>query len=153
MRIWSLSCSFLALALVACGGAATPVRGGQLEHAMENCPSAVAGARTMARDLDRGIALDITSTTGDGEAAIRATAEIHARMGGPSPEHVEHTGEHGGPGTMGRCPIVHVGTQVLIAPIDGGVRVTMLALDPLQVDRIRAEVRDRLTALLVSTAR
>jgi hypothetical protein len=65
-----------------------------MEHGMENCPSAVPGARTTARDVPGGIALDVTAVAADASAWIREVALIHTRMGAPSPEHVMHTGSH-----------------------------------------------------------
>jgi hypothetical protein len=155
MRTSSLlvTSSLLAVA-AACGGARAPAaspppapRSGQMEHGMENCPSAVPGARTIVRDVAGGVTLDITAPSPDGEAWIREVATVHARMGAPTGEHVEHTGEHGGPGTTGHCPIVHVGTQVTVVPLDGGVRVTVLAVGATSVDALRGETRARAVEL------
>jgi hypothetical protein len=154
MRSPSILASSLLILAAACSGSRSSAgdpspeaRTGQLEHGMEHCPSAVPGARTIARDVPGGVALDITALAPDGETWIREVASAHARMGAPSPARRQHTGEHGGPGTIGRCPIFHVGTQVSVAPLDGGVRVTVLAVGGTSVDVVRAETRARVSAL------
>jgi hypothetical protein len=149
--------SSFTVSLTACGGAAgrnedpAPVpASGVMEHGMENCPSAVAGARTSLRDIDGGVAMEITAAAPDATAHIRELAALHGQMGAPrSAEHVQHTGDHGGPGTIGHCPIIHVGTQVTVVPIDGGVRVTVRAIDAAAVDGLRADIRARVAALVV----
>jgi hypothetical protein len=145
--------------IAACGNAAPKVadppapRSGQRERAMENCPSAVPGAHTAVLDVEHGVALDITAPTPDAQAEIREAAKIHAQMGPPTGEHDMHTGHHGGPGMSGHCPIIHLNTQVTFVPRDGGARITVEALDPAQVEALRAETRARVMSLEIEAPR
>lgn len=143
-------CWTLLLVLAACGASPPPTdapRSGQRERAMENCPSAVPGAHTAVLDVDGGVELHITAPDAEGQADVRETALLHAQMGAPTGEHGMHTGDHGGPGRSGHCPILHDGTQVSVGTMDGGAKITVIAIDPARVDAIRAETRDRVFAL------
>ena len=139
--------------LAACGAAPPPAtappapRSGQMERAMEHCPSAVPGAHTAVIDIDGGVALDITAQAAEAQGWIREAAQLHAQMGPPTDEHNRHTGRHGGPGRTGHCPVLHDGTQVTFVPIDGGARVTVLAVDTATLDALRAETRERVMSL------
>lgn len=116
---------------------------GQMEHKMGNCPAAVDGAVTAMARIEGGVALDITAQDLGAAREIVARAR-HADDGAPDPAARPHTGEHGGPGDLGHCPIVHTGTSVTVTEIGGGVRVVVLADDPTQVDALVAETRARL---------
>lgn len=114
---------------------------------MENCPSAVPGAHTAVLDIDGGVALEITALNPEAQGWIREAAQLHAKMGPPTVEHEMHTGRHGGPGLSGHCPIVHDGTQVTVVTMDGGARVTVLAVDAAKVDALRSSTRERVMSL------
>ena len=90
-----------------------------------------------------GISLDITAQDLGAAREIVARAR-HADDGPPDPAVRPHTGEHGGSGDIGHCPIVHRGTTVTVTEIGGGVRVVVLATDPTQVDALVTETRARL---------
>jgi TusA-related sulfurtransferase len=143
----------LLFALAACGGASrneTAVRQptGLMERGMMNCPSAVAGARTAATDVDGGIALTITADDPKAAQEIRDASAVQAKMGVPSDEeHELHTGEHGGPGTTGHCPVIHIDTMITITNVDGGARITILSANPGQTEALRRDVRRRVDAL------
>jgi len=139
------------VAIAACGAPSSrpaPAMGaptGLMERGMINCPSAVAGARTVATDVDGGIALAITAADPKAQQDIRDAALVQSRMGVPrEDEHVVHTGEHGGPGTHGHCPVIHIDTMITVTDIDGGTRITILSTDPARTDAMRADVRARL---------
>lgn len=116
---------------------------GHMEHQMGNCPAAVDGAVTAMTRIAGGVSLDITAQDLGAAREIVARAR-HADDGPPDPAARPHTGEHGGPGDVGHCPIVHRGTSVTITEIGGGVRIVVLADDPTQVDALVAETRARL---------
>jgi hypothetical protein len=119
---------------------------GVRERGMANCPTAVDGAKTTMHTVRGGIALEITSLDVHARARIRELATLHASLSAPSG--APHTGRHGGPGTTGFCPVVHLGTTVSADEIPAGARVTIVAADPsdeVAVDDLRALVTSRLT--------
>lgn len=141
----------LALACIlvgACGPKAAPPAAsgpaGQREKKMLNCPSAVAGAATAVRDIDGGVVLDITSDDSAASADILARAERHAALGEPRNTEPMHDGSHSGPGTLGHCPILHIGTTVAVEQILGGARVTVTAKDPAAAAALQHDTRERL---------
>ena len=117
---------------------------GHREKSMGNCPSAVVGAVTRVRELGDGVLLDITADDGAASADIFARAQLHATMGAPDPAVPVHTGQHGGPGDSGHCPIIHLGTTVTVEQILGGARITVLATDPAAAHQLQRETRARL---------
>jgi hypothetical protein len=116
---------------------------GQMEHHMGNCAAAVDGAITAMTTVPGGVSLDITAADLGAAREIVARAR-HAEAGPPDPAAMPHTGEHGGPGDLGHCPIVHTATQVTVTEIGGGVRIVVIAADPAQADALVAETRERL---------
>jgi hypothetical protein len=145
MRI--LGIVFASILLTACKPTAAPPAPsgppGHMEHQMGNCPAAVDGAVTAMARIEGGVSLDITAQDLGAAREIVARAR-HADDGPPDPAARPHTGEHGGSGDIGHCPIVHRGTTVTVTEIGGGVRVVVLATDPTQVDALVTETRARL---------
>lgn len=133
--------------LVACKPTAAPPAPsgpeGHMEHRMGNCAAAVDGAVTAMSRIAGGVSLDITAADPGAAREIVARAR-HADDGPADPAARSHTGEHGGPGDVGHCPILHNGTSVTVTEIGGGVRVVVLADDPTQVDALVTETRARL---------
>ncbi len=111
---------------------------------MANCPSAVPGAITGMRLVDGGVILDITATDPDAARAIVDRAHLAATHLPPDPVRGEHSGAHGGPGTTGHCPVVHVNTVVSVEDIAGGARITVMARDPAGTATLQAETRERI---------
>jgi hypothetical protein len=145
----------LACVLAACSSRPAPQpeaprqpsqRTGGLEHGMMNCPSAVEGARTRLRMTPDGV--DVIVTAGDPGAQVEIVklADFHARQDRFS-EWPEHTGFHGGPGTIGHCPIVHDGTRVSLSPMLRGVVVHVTALTPDRVKAVQNETTERLASM------
>lgn len=132
-----------------------PVEGptGHREKAMLNCPSAVAGAQTMAKYTADGVALDVTSDDPEATRAILERARLHEHLGAPTGLAAPHSGQHGGPGLDGHCPIIHVGTTVSVAEIFGGARITVSATDAAAVPRLQHDIRERLAWLESVTRR
>lgn len=144
MRL-ALACTFV---VAACGPkAAAPAPSGPSglrEKKMTNCPSAVVGAATAVREVEAGVVLDITASDLAAAAEIVARAQRHAALGEPGNTEPMHTGRHTGPGTLGHCPIIHLGTSVAVQEIDGGARVTVTANDPAAVPALQHATRERL---------
>lgn len=77
---------------------------GALERGMANCPSAVVGAETRLQMTRGGVDVIVTAKDARAQAEIVRLADLHA---GPPGDGPQHTGQHGGPGTIGRCPVIH----------------------------------------------
>jgi TusA-related sulfurtransferase len=122
-----------------------------MEHAMANCPSAVAGAATAMRAIDGGVVLDITAADPAAARAIAERAHRDVTLTPPDPARGEHSGAHGGPGDAGHCPVVHVGTTVTVEDIAGGARITVRTTDPTQAAALERETRERIEWLDPST--
>ncbi len=114
---------------------------------MTNCPSAVKGAGTSLKEAADGVILDIIADDPAAIADIIARAHLNGSRGEPSTSGPPHTGQHTGPGTLGHCPIVHVGTTITVEEIHGGVRVTVIAKDPAAGPALQKETRARLAYL------
>lgn len=106
---------------------------GALEHGMMNCPSAVADARTVVRDTERGVDVVVTTTDPAARVELIKLAHFHASQDRMS-EWPEHTGKHGGPGTIGHCPILHDGTTITLSQTENGVILHVVARSS---DRVR----------------
>jgi hypothetical protein len=121
---------------------------GKKEHGMLNCPSAVDGARTeLARTAD-GVELTVTARDPDSAKEIVTLARSHAAMQEPDPDKPQHGGQHGGPGEIGYCPIVHHGnTLVTFDEVPGGARIQVVAGSPAEVAALQEETAERVAAL------
>jgi hypothetical protein len=144
---WTLLLTPLAL-LVACASA--PQKGGNMaglkERQMAKCPSAVATAKTSVADTDDGVEVSIVGTAEGAEAKIRdlagEQAEVEVDLDKPT-----HTGEGTGGGVVGHCPIVHLGTNITLLNIPGGVKVVMKPKVADKLADLKKTVHDRVDAL------
>lgn len=133
--------------------AAPPAAGqGALEHRMRNCPTAVAGATTRAANTPFGVDLTITADDAASQRRIVELSAIHEGMGDPDNPAVRHTGRHGGPGTLGRCPVIHDMTTVTFTRLRKGVVLHLRALLPADVNRVQSIVAERLARATDRTA-
>jgi hypothetical protein len=121
---------------------------GELEHAMKNCPTAVAGATTQATNAAFGVDLTITAAEPASQRRIVELAALHERMGDPEGSAPRHTGLHGGPGSFGRCPVIHTATTVTFTRLHKGAVIHIRALLPEDVARVQALVMDRLAYIV-----
>lgn len=119
---------------------------GALEHAMRNCPTAITGATTRATNTPSGVDLTITVNDPLGQRRLVELAAIHEGMGDPENPAQRHTGRHGGPGTLGRCPVIHDATTVTFTRLRKGVVIHLRALLPSDVARVQTIVAERLAA-------
>jgi hypothetical protein len=119
---------------------------GQLPRQMRNCPSAVPSARTTVQPTKFGVELTITSDDASARDKIVELAKLQADQKDPVWVVPQHSGMHGGPGTMGRCPIIHADTNVTYQEIPNGVRIDVtvsshgrvIALQRATLARVRA---------------
>jgi TusA-related sulfurtransferase len=119
---------------------------GNKAHSMVNCPSTVPGAKTSVKDTKKGVEIDVTA---EGRNAV---LQIQARARTQEPKRkvdtaVTHTGEGTGEGALGFCPVIHVGTQVSVKNLKDGVRITVSALDPKNVDQVQKVAKERAGAI------
>jgi len=114
---------------------------------MRNCPSALAGAETRVTNTADGVDLEITASEPAIQRQIVDLASLHQRMGLPDTSEIEHTGKHGGPGTIGHCPILHTGTTVTFDRLARGAVIHVVAMAPDEVQRVQTTVADRLARL------
>jgi hypothetical protein len=119
---------------------------GGLEHGMMNCPSAVDGAQTRLRMTATGVDVIVTAADPETRAELAKLAEIHASMDRFT-EWPEHTGKHGGPGTIGHCPIIHDGTTVSFARFDRGVVLHVTATSTDRVSWLQDQTAQRLASM------
>lgn len=122
--------------------AAEATRGG-----MSHCPNAVEGAKVDIQDDPKGVVMTITAADKRGTEAIRERAKWVDGKAKAEVGKIQHTGEGGGGGVLGRCPVVLKGTEVTVADVEGGTKVTMLVADAKEVDWLRREVRERQTKI------
>jgi TusA-related sulfurtransferase len=110
---------------------------------MAHCPNAVPSAKTSITDVPGGVEMTVTG------ADATVVGDIHARLAslvdaqknqGPN---IKHTGTGEGGGLLGRCPVVLKDTDLTVATLDDGSKITIKAKDPQEVDWLRRETRDR----------
>jgi len=132
-----------ASASASASASATPDAGAP-KHDMGNCPTAVAGASVLIEDVEGGVAV---SVTGKDDAAVKeirdratklAAADRGAADGGPKHD---HSGSGGG--TTGRCTIIMRNTDLAVAEIPKGSKITVKAKTKTEVDWVRRETKDR----------
>lgn len=114
------------------------------KHAMTNCPTSVPGSTVLIEDVEGGVAV---SVTGKDDAAVNdirdrakklAAADRTSVDGGPKHD---HSGSGGG--TTGRCTIIMRNTDLAVADIPKGSKITVKAKDKSEVDWVRRETKDR----------
>jgi len=119
---------------------------GGLEHGMMNCPSAVEGAQTSLRMTASGVDVIVTASDPGAQVEIVKLADFHSRQD-QFTDWPEHTGKHGGPGTIGHCPIIHDGTRISLSPMVRGVVVHVTALEPGRVKSVQDQTTERLASM------
>jgi TusA-related sulfurtransferase len=120
---------------------------GKLPRKMRNCPSAVPGTTTRAIDTSKGVDLEVTNDDPAARREIVARAELQSTQTGPRWFMPAHSGMHGGPGTIGHCPVMHANTDVTYDQMAGGVRIHILARDKVQIPVLQQAVHARTQAL------
>ena len=110
---------------------------------MAHCPNAVPGATTDIKDVPGGVEVTVTAqgdaSTSDIRARVQALVEAQKNQN----PNVKHSGNGEGGGLLGRCPIVLKNTTITTADVALGSKMTVVARDPLEVDWLRRETRDR----------
>ena len=122
---------------------------GHLQRHMANCPSAVPTAETQPIRTRRGIDLAITSNDPFAQRAIIAATDVQVRLRERRWFMLPHTGLHGGPGTVGHCPVIHANTWINYEPFARGVLIHVIARDPKQVQGLQQATLSRIEDLQV----
>lgn len=124
---------------------------GKREHGMLNCPSGVEGSNTQMQMSPKDVMLTITASDVSAQRKIVTLAHAHERTGDPHGGLINN-GTHGGPGTMGFCPIIHADTTVNVEEVSGGVIVHVRPNDPTQLETLRTAIAARVKALTAGAA-
>jgi hypothetical protein len=114
---------------------------------MAHCPAAAPGAKTEVKDVDGGVELVIKASDAAGTTEIRDRGKTIAERAKGEAGKQQHSGQGGGGGIMGKCPVVLGGTDVKVEETDGGSKITVTAKDKAEVDWLRRETKERLAAL------
>jgi hypothetical protein len=126
--------------------------GGQLPRQMRNCPSAVPSAKTSVESTRFGVELTITSDDAGARDKIVELAKLQSDQKDPVWFLPKHTGMHSGPGTMGRCPIIHADTDVTYKEIPNGVRIDVTVSSHSRVIALQRATLARVRALTQPTS-
>jgi hypothetical protein len=114
---------------------------------MRNCPSAVTGATTRATPTPDGVDVEITAPDPTAAKRIAELARLQASLTGPLLFPPYHSARHGGPGTIGYCPIIHQGTTVSAQALDNGARIHVAARSPYAIKMLQVETQKRIRSL------
>ena len=125
---------------------------GERPRHMRNCPSAVRSATTRATRTADGVDLDITSPDPAARQQIVELAQRHADLPGLIWFAPYHSGLHGGPSTIGYCPIIHDKTMVSTSGLANGIRVHVAARSQFDVKQLQHETERRVRSLPVPNA-
>lgn len=114
------------------------------KHDMGNCPTAVASADVVVRDVEGGVEVAVTAkdeaATKDIRERMKKIAEADKNDGASGQRH-DHSGSGGG--RTGRCTIIMRGTTLTTAEIPNGAKATVLAKDTSELDWLRRETKER----------
>jgi hypothetical protein len=115
---------------------------------MRNCPSAVVSATTIATPTPDGVNLTITSDDPDARRQIVKLAEFQSGLREALWFMPAHSGLHGGPGTIGYCPVIHTGTIVTYRKIADGVQIHVAARRRGEIQVLQRATESRVAALV-----
>lgn len=114
---------------------------------MSNCAASVANAKTEIKDIEKGVEITVTAVEKADVDEIKLRGKDVTDRVKSEGKKEQHSGEGGGAGVMGRCPIVLSGTNVVVKDVDKGAVFTVTAKDDKEVEWLRREANERLAAL------
>jgi TusA-related sulfurtransferase len=122
--------------------AGSPAGAGKMSH----CPSAVEGASTKVKTTKDGVSVTVTASVADATNAIRERTKhlvdiSKAPDGGAAA--MSHTGEGGGGGGIGRCPVVLKDTTIVAKDVAGGSQVDVKAKTAADIPKLQEETKER----------
>lgn len=122
--------------------AGSPAGAGKMSH----CPSAIAGTSTTLKNTKDGVTVTVTGKDDPTVKSIRERVQ-HLLDIAKNPEAgaaiASHTGEGGGGGSIGRCPIVLKDTALAAKDVPGGSQVDVKAKTATDVPKLQAEAKER----------
>ena len=123
--------------------AGSPAGAGKMAH----CPSAILGAITALKNTPDGVSVTVVASpvTDDVVKSIRERSKHLADIADDAGAAVEppHTGEGGGHGSIGRCPVVVTNTTLKVKDIPGGSQLDVKANVAADVPKLQAEAKER----------
>ncbi len=132
--------------------AGSPAGAGKMAH----CPSAILGAITSLKNTPGGVSVSVVASpvTDDLVKSIRERSAHLAEVADDAGAAVEppHTGEGGGHGSIGRCPVVVTNTTLKVKDIPGGSQIDVKANVPAEVPKLQAETKERAAKFQLPTA-
>jgi len=115
------------------------IGGGHMQH----CPTAVEGAKTVIADTKDGVEITVTSTNAAKTEEIRKRAKHVVDAAKNDPASVAHTGDGHGGGGLGRCEVVLKDTTVAAEDVDGGAKMTIKPVKPIDLEWLKKETVTR----------
>jgi hypothetical protein len=119
--------------------AAPTVGGGHMQH----CPTAVAGAKTEIKDGKDAVEILVTSSDAAKTEEIRKRAKHMVTAAKAEPTSVVHNGEGHGGGGLGVCEVVLKDTNVTADDVDGGAKITVKPVKPVDLEWLKKETHTR----------
>jgi hypothetical protein len=110
---------------------------------MRNCPTAVEGAATDIKETADAVVVTVTGKGAPAAAEIRKRAQHVVAAAKNDPTAVLHTGDGHGGGGLGRCEVVLKDTTVTAENVEGGSRITVKPVKPVDLEWLKKETRAR----------
>jgi len=139
MRHWLVGMMLIAAPALAKEQGNPTVGGGKMQH----CPTSVEGADTKIAETKDGVEITVTSADKAKTDEIRKRAQHVLTAEKKNPGTVQHTGDGGGGGGLGRCEVVLMNTTVTSADVEGGVKMTVKPNRPVDLEWLKREVANR----------
>ena len=115
------------------------VGGGHMKH----CPTAVPGAKTQITDGKDAIEIVVTGSDAAKTAEIRTRAQHVVESAKADPTSVAHDGSGHGGGGLGMCEIVLKDTTVTATDVDGGSKIVVKPIKPVDLEWLKKETHTR----------
>ena len=113
---------------------------------MAHCPSAIAGTTTTLKNTKDGVSVTVTAKDDAITKSIRERV-AHLLEISKNPEAgaaaASHTGEGGGGGSIGRCPVVLKDTTLTAKDVPNGSQVDVKAKTAADVPKLQDEAKER----------
>jgi TusA-related sulfurtransferase len=119
--------------------AGSPAGAGKMAH----CPSAIMGTTTTVKNTKDGVSVTVTAKEDSMTKSIRERVAHLVEIAKPDAGGPSHTGEGGGHGSIGRCPIVLKETTLTAKDVPGGSQVEVKAKSAAGVKELQDEAKER----------
>lgn len=119
--------------------AGSPAGAGKMAH----CPSAIMGVTTTVKPTKDGVSVTVTAKDDPTVKSIRERVSHLLEIAKTPDAGPTHTGEGGGHGSIGRCPIVLKDTTLASKDVPGGSQVDVKAKAAGDVKKLQDEAIER----------